>query len=141
MCCAPWRAKGTATAPVTISPDGRLWWSLSPPIPPAPCTWATPGAACWGTHWPPSSPSAVRTSPGSSMSMTRAIRLTSSPSPSKPATFSLFTGKRMFFSPRTAIRARTSATSPRPTARSTATRWRRPTRRPAGTLWPNSVWM
>ena len=26
--------------------------SLSPPTPPAPCTWATPAAACWGTPWP-----------------------------------------------------------------------------------------
>ena len=30
----------------------RSWWSSSPPTPPAPCTWATPGAACWGTPWP-----------------------------------------------------------------------------------------
>ena len=27
-------------------------WSSFLPTPPAPCTWATPGAACWATRWP-----------------------------------------------------------------------------------------
>ena len=52
-CCrAPWRARVPATAPPTTSRGRRSWWSSSPPTPPAPCTWATPGAACWATRWP-----------------------------------------------------------------------------------------
>ena len=35
--------------------------------PPAPCTWATPGAACWATHWPASFKSPARRSGGSFM--------------------------------------------------------------------------
>ena len=33
-------------------PGRSTWWSSSPPTPPAPCTWATPAAACWATRWP-----------------------------------------------------------------------------------------
>ena len=37
----------------TICWRGRsTWWSSCPPTPPAPCTWATPAAACWATRWP-----------------------------------------------------------------------------------------
>ena len=57
---------------------------LSPPIPPAPCTWATPRAACWETLWPACCKSPVRTCGVSSTSTTRATRSKSSPESGGP---------------------------------------------------------
>ena len=59
--CEAVEAEGAVYGTMTASRDRRSWWSSSPPTPRAPCTWATPGAACWGTPWPPSSPPAAQT--------------------------------------------------------------------------------
>ena len=48
--------KARTTARATRADGARsAWWSSSPPTPPAPCTWATPAAACWAIPWPTSS--------------------------------------------------------------------------------------
>jgi arginyl-tRNA synthetase len=51
--CSPTSSgRARLTASATRGTGRRSWWSSSPPTPPAPCTWATPGAACWGDTWP-----------------------------------------------------------------------------------------
>ena len=47
-----WSARRTPTAAARASRARSTWSSSSPPTPPAPCTWATPAAACLATRSP-----------------------------------------------------------------------------------------
>ena len=73
------QAEGETYGAVDEGRGERVMVSSSPPTPPAPCTSATPGAACWATPWPPCWSGRATTCGGSSMSTTRATRSTSSP--------------------------------------------------------------
>ena len=110
-------AYGTSDALAGAEGDGGV--CLRQPHRP-PCTWATPGAACWGTPWPASWRPTAPGLAGVLRQTTRATRSRSSPPPGGPLPPDHSGGRRRCPSRRTATTATTSRSWPRPSTPSTA---------------------